>query len=598
MDKCRVASNISIWVLLLLWISSFSCGYHVLLIGDSVDRYIVVDWCYIDRPKPASKLVCPDCIYWFEETGSKWDSSICIKGNDSIANVHHFGSRDQGPYFSKPVVGERDLSPNIIRNSIYRYFDRIGAPDLILYQAVLWDVAYIKALYESEPQNKTLLDDLSIENTATWNESISTYTTNMRHRIHDVKEAIKENLARLNLPTSVNFGLHTTVYNKHIGNLANGFNNAIRALTHEYNLTLFDFDNEAWSTYNWNRDKEAFVMRDIVHPLPYFTGLAALKLLGHRYSSNLIFRGPINTHTSHPKICLTAHKNHRYHCPLTFMKSEPTTEVKLIASFPSAKNSHNHRRKLRSRRNLLRQDGSYHKQFPNPGESRALLFSEIAREEAANLSTPIYYLHHDPTSLIPERVGPINDHLRVILRLSQGEILYMPPEDVEALPMSHLRFPPIGADDSRNSVINTTSGLLYIYFPDREVFRLYSSTIQGLSLFGFTTLPPTNTTVAKDATIQSNAPQSNEWTCPNITQNISDLWLNELFAIGPPLPNIYYHGSLIRLASQREVYVVLQGVKHMIPNVSVFMQYGSDWSQVQVIADIDDFNRIPTGSSL
>eukprot|EP01042_Synura_sphagnicola_P031943 gene31943-41111_t len=258
--------------LLSLFVTQLVIGFHVLLIGDSVDRYIVTDWCYSDRPKPSSKLVCPDCIFWFEETGSKWDSMMCVKGNDSIANVHHFGSRDTGPYFSKPVVAERDFAPNIIRHSIDRYFDRVGVPDLILYQAVLWDVAYMKTVYEGDNNNNqnnnnnSLHGDVGIRNTAIWHESVQVYATNIRHRIRDVQEAVAANLARLHLAGHVNFGLHTGVTNKHIGELANGFNDVLRALAYEHNITLFDLDAEVWSTYNWDRSKESFVMRDIVHP--------------------------------------------------------------------------------------------------------------------------------------------------------------------------------------------------------------------------------------------------------------------------------------------------------------------------------------------
>jgi hypothetical protein len=177
--------------------------------------------------------------------------------------------------------------------------------------------------------------------------------------------------------------------------------------------------------------------------------------------------------------------------------------------------------------------------------------------------------------------------------LSQGDILFLPADEVEKIPLSHLRFPPIRGDETHNVIVNTTLGQLYIYFPEKEVFRLYTSTIAGLSLFGFTTVANADS----DATTSPPAAAAS-WTCPNITQHISDQWLQELFAIGAPLPNIYYQGSLIRLSSQREVYVVLEGVKRLIPSVAVFFRYGSDWNQVQVIVDVDDFNRIPTGPSL
>lgn len=551
---------LSIFCFCLQWVF----GYRVLLIGDSIDRGIVEDWCYIDRPKPPSKRLCPDCVYWFEDTGSRWDSSLCSKGNDSIANVHHFGSRDTGPYFSKDNVAPHDFAPNIIHNSISHYFTKIGIPDLILYQAVMWDAAYVKDIYKKS--NTSTLEDVTTKYSMEWNKSIEIYKGNMRRRIQNLKDTVQENLARLNVPFHVNIGLRTGVYNVHIGSLGEDFNDVVRQLTREHNITLFDLDNEVWSTYDWDRSKEHLILRDVIHPIPYFNGLAGLKLLGHRYSSNLIFRGPSDVHSSRPHICLGPHLNRRFHCSLDVMQSEPTTEVMLVAAAESrGKRQDSTVLESRWRRRLL------------PSVSDVSSTTKI-------ILSPVYYLQRDSLQTAPERVGPISSHLRQVLRLSQGDILYLQREDLDRLPLSHWHFPPISSNDSRNSIMNTTNGHLYIYFAATEMFRQYTATIEGLRYFGFTVIP-------------SNVSQM-EWECPEIIQNVAENWLIRLFSIGPAIPNIFHERALIRYVASREVYVVLEGTKRLIPNTGVFFQYGSDFSEVEVVVDIDDFNKIPLGPSL
>lgn len=531
-------------------------SYNVLLIGDSIDRFIVEDWCYIDRPKPPSKRLCPDCFYWFDDTGSKWDSSMCTKGNDSIANVHHFGSRDTGPYFSKENVNPRDFAPNIIKNSISHYFVRVGVPDLVLYQAVMWDAAYIKDIHTKISPSS--LENVTTRYTASWNQTIATYKENMIKRIRDVQTAVRESIARLNRTAQVNIGLRTAVYNKNVGSLGGDFNNVVRQLSREFNITLFDLDRDVWSTYNFNySSKEHLVLRDVIHPLPYFTSMAGMKLLGHRYTSNMIFRGPMNTRFPRPRICLTSsHVSHQYHCSQSILLNEPIAEVMLVAA------DENQNYSVNGRSHFIR---------------RAL--------DNVSPSTQVFYLHREAFNRIPERVGPITDHLRQVLRLSQGDILFLPNEQVQKLPLSHLRFPPISSgENARSLILNTTEGHLYMYFPDKEIFRLYSSTIDGLKYFGFQVTPGKT---ASDAS-----------TCLEIIQNISEKWLTSLFSLGPAIPNIFRERALIRFVESKEVFVVLNGEKRSIPNMGVFFQYGSDFSEVQVVVDRGDFNLIPTGPSL
>ena len=131
-------------LLLPLWVAQSSL---IFLIGDSVDRYILEDWCVYKGDPPGCKG--SRCRYWASNTGIKtapplWAPSdlLCTMPNDTIVFGHHYGSAAQGPYLHN-LTGKKDPLVNSnarIPRLLEIFFDRVGTPDLIIYHSALWDI--------------------------------------------------------------------------------------------------------------------------------------------------------------------------------------------------------------------------------------------------------------------------------------------------------------------------------------------------------------------------------------------------------------------------------------------------------------------------
>ena len=74
--------------------------------------------------------------------------------------------------------------------------------------------------------------------------------------------------------------------------------------------------------------------------------------------------------------------------------------------------------------------------------------------------------------------------------------------------------------------------------------------------------------------------------------------LLEFLIPGPPMPDIYFPGSLVRWAGSREVLVLLDGHWHPVPSAAAFVAHGWDFSQVQVVGQRADLDLVPMGSPL
>ena len=54
-------------------------------------------------------------------------------------------------------------------------------------------------------------------------------------------------------------------------------------------LLLFDYHKIVWGTVDYNYSYESIIFRDFMHPKPVYSILAAEKLLGRRYTGNLLY---------------------------------------------------------------------------------------------------------------------------------------------------------------------------------------------------------------------------------------------------------------------------------------------------------------------
>ena len=263
-------------LLLLLLALSWTAALNLLSFGDSVDRMMVEDWC---AAYGASKLpTCGgyECTYWLEAAGIlkprifPTSSMFCsaAKANDTVAFVQVYGSPDTMPYFKN---GNADNTGNSYRNNYYvntperikagvdGYFKLVGVPDLVVFNSVLWDVS---RLYETQGTWKQPLHgDYDFPHSPLFNASVVDFEINLRKRIQDIETALGRNLFNLTTATTTanntlstlqrrvrdRMGLRTAVYNVANGVLVRAFNDIIRRVAAELELTLYDYDMDLWS---------------------------------------------------------------------------------------------------------------------------------------------------------------------------------------------------------------------------------------------------------------------------------------------------------------------------------------------------------------
>jgi len=183
----------------------------------------------------------------------------------------------------------------------------------------------------------------------------------------------------------------------------------------------------------------------------------------------------------------------------------------------------------------------------------------------------VFYLHKNwyPSIKPPfEKIGPLTATMRSILRFAPGDIYNISHEQVEKIPKSIRNFPPLDHENNKDFGVNTTNGHLYLYVTSEKIFRK-APNAETLSIFNI-----------------SHA---------EITQNVEDTWLSENFQLGFDLPNIYHEGGLVRWSGAKDCYVVQGGKLHSVPSANVFFKYGWDFSDVVVVTDIKDLQRLPMG---
>jgi hypothetical protein len=115
---------------------------HVLLLGDSLDRYAVEDGCaaWGAHVSPWADDVFP----YLAKRGTS-GSRMCSPAWGSLAFLHMYGAPPHGPYYRGHVSNAgnpfADTALRIPR-ALQRYTELFGrAPDAVVYQSSLWDAA-------------------------------------------------------------------------------------------------------------------------------------------------------------------------------------------------------------------------------------------------------------------------------------------------------------------------------------------------------------------------------------------------------------------------------------------------------------------------
>ena len=262
-EKTTVVHMTSLWFpfLFLLPFSSV-VSLQILLIGDSVDRYIVGDWCWsigLDGDKSSSNVVWSS--HWGASSGlqygninsKKQPAFVCgsLLTNDTLAFVHTFGSNPTGPYYEGFTNNKDDLyadTPSRIQRAMEVYYEEYPVPDMIYYNSVQWD---LHLLYT------TVNDTIALEtpHSSLWNESIHNFEKNVNNRLDEIIfHAHRLSLIHGKL---ANVGIRTAPVNPRPSLLQSpliapqnrlilALNNVLRMMARDRNITLYDMDNDIW----------------------------------------------------------------------------------------------------------------------------------------------------------------------------------------------------------------------------------------------------------------------------------------------------------------------------------------------------------------
>jgi hypothetical protein len=273
-------------ILTLAGIIHHTNGLSTLLLGDSVDRFMMEDWCNTNgfsivpfgdfTPVQLKDIIKYGHQYKIMLKG-RWNHPfICFDDvtNDSIASVHIFGSADQGPYLyniSNNPLTDKVNTPIRLELSLKWYIEQFGYPDRVFWHSGQWD----KQRYY-EYHNCAGIMPWS----ATWNNSLQQFYTQTNHRIDQILQVIGSRSS---------FGLRTAVWQKDKCEM--GFldevNDILRRISVERKLVLYDYDKDVWSVTNYDRSQNniQFLYRDWMHPTRFVSYNAAEKLIGRRHTN-------------------------------------------------------------------------------------------------------------------------------------------------------------------------------------------------------------------------------------------------------------------------------------------------------------------------
>lgn len=67
------------------------------------------------------------------------------------------------------------------------------------------------------------------------------------------------------------------------------FNNVIRSIALDNDLSLYDQDSDLWAAVQWNVSKTWYLFRDWIHPRAIYSLPVAQKMLGRQYSKYMRF---------------------------------------------------------------------------------------------------------------------------------------------------------------------------------------------------------------------------------------------------------------------------------------------------------------------
>jgi hypothetical protein len=532
----------------------YVASISVLLIGDSVDRYIATDWCYLMGIRNDGLSDTAWDNLWGSGNlkygrGLKFPTYICgdRKTNDTVAFVHHYGSPDRGPYYNGFANNPGD--PNI--DSILRipyaldlYLKEYPLPDRIMYHSALWDAAALTTIAHLD------FEQINIAGTPLYDQAVSSYSRNINSRIDQLIDLATKYSVQYN--KTVEIALRTAPSNpakrdyfskdpiQTMGPLLHAFNTVMRNISSARNLTLFDLDKDTWSHIQFNYSRNHEIMRDYVHPNAMVTGPAGSKILGTNYSRYFHYHGPVADTV--PRVWLGGTGQ------IGEVEPKRKSLVLAVRYEPDLLGFHHHHNEWI---NVLSNQSVIHENViteQNAAEVHMLSYSSCGLQLLSNTSFAYMDARHlGITSVLP------------IKRMSQMDNM---------------------AAKSASSIVSAVSPIVFNE-SDKKMYLL-----SGVIAHEIPPLTDLAFIINCSAFGLKHLSLERAFT-PRVIHQSDCTRLFDSYRLGRSLPDIFHENALYRASNERAVYLVRNGTRHMVYSANAFMKLGFDFADVSVIDPVD-----------
>jgi hypothetical protein len=280
-----------------------SQSLHIFLIGESIDRYVVQEWCLKATGQAAIPWTPENILHYRKnELGGYrcYDPHL----NVSIGNIQVFGVNSTGKYLNSFAYddGKNIVKTNLrIRAALEVYITKFGPPDIIYFITALWDFQYMYQVY-----NTNDWIDLNTIGSSRWNASLQHYATTYAQRIQDIENVVQRYRETSGILWTPLIGIRTeTFYPEATGpdncvqvagkNYLFGLNDAVfrktffqpTNLSTTLPLVLFDFQDWIWSIFHYVFARCRRIFRDFIHPQTIYCERAGYYIAGFYYSKFL-----------------------------------------------------------------------------------------------------------------------------------------------------------------------------------------------------------------------------------------------------------------------------------------------------------------------
>ena len=235
---------------------TLQCLPIILLLGDSVDRHSVIDYC--ESEGIVARNWSHGLFQWTQY--SLRGAAVCESSQGTIGHLHLFGSNATGPYgtdqdmISNPADPYIDTKIRLVKG-IELFSHEIGKPTLIVYQSLLWDIFWAV----KSPTLSRLTREAQAE----------LYRDMLTSRLKEIM-LLKDKSTALFMRTTprTRRQTHTTVV----------FNQVIREVSRDLKLKLVDYDKMVWGS-NRSLARLPQLFRDPVHPNKEMTKMLVSTLI-------------------------------------------------------------------------------------------------------------------------------------------------------------------------------------------------------------------------------------------------------------------------------------------------------------------------------